>query len=350
MDRKSNPFTVAFGTKPKQFISRYQQMDEIIDTFSADTPSVPLYMLTGVRGSGKTTLMSAVSEYFRKSKEWIVIGLNINSKDLLLSLTSALYDEPLFMPLITETKIDLSVLGIGVSIEKAHKYSDTTNAIRQLLKIAKKLNKRVLLAIDDVTNNENMREFCSAFTMFISEGYPLFLLMTGLYENIFELQNEKSLTFLLRAPRIEMNSLNIGAIADSYKTVFKIDDEKAMKMAKKTKGYSYAFQVLGYMTWLYIGEESEEQIEKRVMDYLGEYSYLKIWYELSEKDKEIIFAMAKNNLTTIKDIRDKVNLNSNAFSVYRNRLIRKGILISEGYGQLKFVLPYFSEFVINQVY
>lgn len=185
--------------------------------------------------------------------------------------------------------------------------------------------------------------------MFVSEGYPLFLLMTGLYENIFELQNEKSLTFLPRAPRIEMNSLNIGAIADSCKSVFDISDEKALQMAKKTKGYSYAFQVLGYMTWLYFGED-EKQIEKRVMDYLGEYSYLKIWYELSEKDKEILSVMAKENLYTIKDIREIVKLESNAFSVYRNRLLRKGLLISVSYGKLEFVLPYFKEFILSQDY
>ena len=349
MDRRKNPFTIAFGTKPKQLIARYQQMDEIIDSFSADTPSVPLYMLTGVRGSGKTTLMAAVSDEFRKNNDWVVMSLNVNSKDLLLSFAAGLYDEPLFSPSIIEAKLDLSVLGIGVSIQKAHKFSDVTTAIKQLLKIVKKLNKRILITIDDVTNNQGMREFCSAFTMFVSQGYPLFLLMTGLYENIFELQNEKSLTFLLRAPRIEMNSLNIGAIADSYKSVFAISNEKALQMAKKTKGYSYAFQVLGYMTWLYFGED-EKQIEKRVMDYLGEYSYLKIWYELSEKDKEILAVMAKENLYTIKDIREIVKLESNAFSVYRNRLIRKGLLISVSYGKLEFVLPYFKEFILNQDY
>lgn len=349
MDRKKNPFTIAFGTKPKQLIARYQQMDEIIDSFSGETPSVPLYMLTGVRGSGKTTLMAAVSDEFRRNKDWVVLSLNVNAKDILLSFAAALYDEPLFSPSIIEAKIDLSVLGIGVSIQKAHKFSDVNSAIKQLLKIVKKLNKRILITIDDVTNNPAMREFCSAFTMFVSEGYPLFLLMTGLYENIFELQNVKSLTFLLRAPRIQMNSLNIGAIADSYKSVFNISDQQALKMAKKTKGYSYAFQVLGYMTWLYFGED-EKQIEKRAMDYLGEYSYLKIWYELSEKDKEILTAMAKDNLYTIKDIRETLKLESNAFSVYRNRLIRKGLLIGISYGKLEFVLPYFKEFVMSQDY
>ena len=180
MDRSKNPFAVAFKTKPKQYISQYQQMDEIIDSFTANTPNVPLYMLTGVRGSGKTTLMVAVSEELRKNKNWLVIGLNVNSRDLLLSLASRLYDEPLFSPLILEAKIDLSILGIGVSINNAHKYSDVTSAIKQLLKNAKKLNKRVLVTIDDVANNINIREFCTAFTMFVYEGYPLFLLMTGL--------------------------------------------------------------------------------------------------------------------------------------------------------------------------
>ncbi len=59
-----------------------------------------------------------------------MIGLNVNSRDLLLSLASRLYDEPLFSPLILEAKIDLSILGIDVSINNVHKYSDVTSAIK----------------------------------------------------------------------------------------------------------------------------------------------------------------------------------------------------------------------------
>ncbi len=346
MDRKKNPFTLAFGMKPKQFVPRYQQMDEIVDTFNSEYPSSTVYMLSGVRGSGKTVMMTSIAEELRENKEWIVIGLNVN-RDILKSLAARLHDEPVLKPFILEAKIDLSLLGIGVSIEKSNKISDVENAIIQLLKIIKKRKKKVLITIDDVSNNEAMRAFCSAFTIFISEGYPIYLLMTGIYENIFELQNEKTLTFLFRAPRIEMTSLNIGAIADSYQSVFKIEDKKALEMAHKTKGYSYAFQVLGYMTWLY-SEESDKQIEKRVSDYLGEYSYSKIWYELSEKDKEVVSIIANNDLDTVKDIRDEMKLESNAFSVYRSRLMRKGVLISRGYGKLEFALPYFKEFVLNQ--
>ncbi len=346
MDKRKNPFTVAFGIKPKQFISRYQQMDEIIDTFNSENPSSPVYMLSGIRGSGKTVMMASVAEEFRKDSSWLVIGLNVN-RDMLTSLAARLYDEPLLKPMIMEMKIDLSILGIGVSVEKSNKISDVDSAIIQLLKIVKKLNKKVLVTIDDVGNSEQMRAFCSAFTIFITEGYPISLLMTGIYENILELQNEKTLTFLYRTPRIEMTSLNIGAIADSYRSVFEISDEKALEMARKTKGYSYAFQVLGYMRWIY-SEEDERTIEKRTADYLGEYSYLKIWYEMSEKDKEILLIMAENNFDTVKDIREAMNLQPNQFSVYRSRLIRKGVLLSTGYGKIEFALPYFKEFVLNQ--
>ena len=60
--------------------------------------------------------------------------------------------------------------------------------------------------------------------------------------------------------------------------------------------------------------------------------------------------MAEDSLYAIKDIRETLKLESNAFSVYRNRLIRKGLLIGVSYGKLEFVLPCFKEFVMNQDY
>ena len=73
--------------------------------------------------------------------------------------------------------------------------------------------------------------------------------MTGLYDNLYNLQNEKTLTFLYRAPKIILDPLNYTAIVSHYKKTFDIDNEKAERMAKLTKGYSFAFQVLGYLRW-----------------------------------------------------------------------------------------------------
>ena len=66
----SNPFTLSFGKKPAQFISRITQTNEIVENFRADVPSNQIYMLTGVRGSGKTVMMTTVSN---------IIALRLNS-------------------------------------------------------------------------------------------------------------------------------------------------------------------------------------------------------------------------------------------------------------------------------
>ena len=42
------------------------------------------------------------------------------------------------------------------------------------------------------------------------------------YEKIYELKNQKSLTFLYRAPRIDLRPLNIGTIAENYRQNFNL--------------------------------------------------------------------------------------------------------------------------------
>ncbi len=71
--------------------------------------------------------------------------------------------------------------------------------------------------------------------------------MAGLFDNISNLQNEKSLTFLYRAPKIFLEPLSIPAITTSYRSVFNISPSEAVEMAKLTKGYPFAFQILGYL-------------------------------------------------------------------------------------------------------
>ena len=70
-------------------------------------------MITGVWGSGKTVMLTDISKHFRKDKDWIVIELNPD-RDLLYSFAAKLYDQ--------KNLLDLSVLRIGVSIEKSNPF------------------------------------------------------------------------------------------------------------------------------------------------------------------------------------------------------------------------------------
>ena len=43
-----------------------------------------------------------------------------------------------------------------------------------------------MITIDEVTNNEYMQIFAGSFQIFVRQDFPVFLLATGLYENIDE--------------------------------------------------------------------------------------------------------------------------------------------------------------------
>ena len=117
--------------------------------------------------------------------------------------------------------------------------------------------------------------------------------MTGLYENLYDLQNDKALTFLYRAPKMMMEPLNITAVKKQYMDIFSLDAEQAERMALLTKGYPFAFQVLGYLYWEQRDRKSIEDILPEYDQYLEEYVYSKIWSEMSELDKKIVYEISQ---------------------------------------------------------
>ena len=340
----SNPFTLSFGKKPAQFISRITQTNEIVENFRADVPSNQIYMLTGVRGSGKTVMMTTVSNIIAEDNNWITLELN-PARDLLQSLAAKLYGIPELHTLFLKAKFDFSEFGLGVSIENAAPVTDIETAISLMLGVLKEEGKRLLITIDEATNSDNIRVFASSFQIFLRQDYPVFLLMTGLYDNLYDLQNEKSLTFLYRAPKIVLDPLNYTAVKKHYMDIFGLSVQDAEYMALLTKGYPFAFQVLGYLYWENREHMTIEEILPEYDQYLEEYVYSKIWSEMSELDKKIVYEMSVSGETKIKNIREKLGMKSELFSVYRDRLKRKGVVNTQEYGHLSLALPRFDDFV-----
>lgn len=211
----NNPFTLSFGKRPVQYISRIAQTQQIIDNFRAEVPSNQIFMITGVKGSGKTVMMTSIAAEMRKDKDWIVLELN-PTRDILQSLAAKIYSLPEMHDRFIKAKLDFSAFGLGVSIEDAPPVTDIENVIEHMLDQIKKAGKKLFITIDEVVNSEYIRVFASSFQIFLRQDYPIFLLMTGLYENIYELQNQKSLTFLYRAPKVILEPLNYTAVRKHY--------------------------------------------------------------------------------------------------------------------------------------
>lgn len=340
----NNPFTLTFGKEPAMSISRPVQKQIIIDNINANIPSSNVYMITGVRGSGKTVMLTDIQKEVSKDKSWVVIELS-PERDMLQALAAKLYSDSTIKSLLVKAKIDLSFFGFGVSIEKDNQITDIEVALDKIIEKVTSSEKKILILVDEVTNNNYVKTFASVFQMLLRHDYPIFMIMTGLYNNISELQNSKSLTFLYRTPKIELEPLNKTAIKNRYKEIFDLEEETALQMADMTKGYPFAFQVLGYLFW----NDSKRKLQNIINEYdqyLEEFVYKKIWSELSEKDKELAIGISKyQEPVKIRDIILTLGWNNSTMSLYKDRLKKKGILDTSTYGYVSFTLPRFEKFI-----
>ena len=340
----NNPYSLVFGKEPPEQIPRVEKKRNVVNSFLEDTQRV--FMITGVRGSGKTVFLNDIKKMFREMDDWVTVELS-TERDMLNGLVGKLSNEEKLSAIFKSAKINLSFLGFGLEVKGVAPVTDIEVAVKRLLEALKKSGKKLLVLADEAVDNQYVREFVSVFQIMIRDELPIYLLMTGLYENIDDLQNEKNLTFLHRAPKLGLGSLNIGAMAESYKREIKVDDETSIRMAQLTKGYSFAFQVLGYCTWNNGGDYKKAIPETK--QYLDEYIYDKIWFELSDKDKKILSVIARSSAGEVKEIREMLNLKPNEFSPYRKRLVRKGV-ISEERGVAKITLPFFDRYIIENYY
>ncbi|MGN8906418.1 ATP-binding protein [Bacillota bacterium HCP28S3_F12] len=336
---KNNPFTLTFGQKPLEYIPRLDQTSTIIDTFDVDRPTNHVFMISGVRGSGKTVMLSEISSYYDKKDDWFVLKISADT-DLIEGALSELTRTSILKNV--DFELGISVFGTGGNFHKGVSQLKGDSALRNALEKIAKQNKRVLFVIDKIVNNEYVKLFSSYFQIYLTQNYPVYLIMAGLYDNISNLQNERTLTFLYRAPKIFLEPLSIPAMTGRYQKVLEISKEEAMVMAKITNGYSFAFQILGFLKW-----ENNKPIDELLdeFDYLlASYVYEKVWRELSEKDQQVVYMICQG-MHKVSDLKEKLNMSPQLLNVYRKRLMERGIVDGSVRGILTLALPRFDIYV-----
>lgn len=348
---KNNPFSLDFGGIPYLMIPRYIETQKIVNAFSAELPPTHIFMIMGARGNGKTVLMSSVKDELLENDEWIHVDLSPESDMLnVLAASLLLKSKKKSSKRKVEINLDLKIASIGVSSESDNKYNSVYIDLDNILEQLKDKNIKVLITVDEAVNSKSMRELTSYFQHCLREKYPVFLLMTGLYKNIRALQNNRSQTFLKRAPRIVLGALSKTRIAQKYQEVFSLNPTEADEMAKITDGYSYAFQILGYLVFENGKKSVSKSILKEYQLILGESSYDKIWEELSPNERFVAkTASGFPDGVSVKELREKLNMNSNEFSTYSDTLEKSGVFSSDsGYGTVSFALPYIKEYIQNK--
>ena len=64
--KADNPFTLTFGRQPSTAITRIEDTSQIAGSFSANNPICQTYLISGLRGSRKTVLMTSVANELQK--------------------------------------------------------------------------------------------------------------------------------------------------------------------------------------------------------------------------------------------------------------------------------------------
>ena len=133
-------------------------------------------------------------------------------------------------------------------------------------------------------------------------------------------------------------------MSEMYRKHLSVDSCEAREMAKCTKGYAYAFQQLGV---LYFKKKSEESLSDILPDFKTElfaYSYEKIWEEMTEADRFLASLLVEKNEYKREEVLRKMGDRAGNYSMYRDRLIKRGILESRQ-AYVSLALPYFADYI-----
>lgn len=348
-----NPFTTTFSKAPEYTYIATSKTDEILENFSYESPSEAVYKITGVRGSGKTVILAKIEEElrskFNKEKGWLVFDLN-PARDMLGQIAAMLHKEGFGKSDTKNRSLNVSatVLGTGGSLgyasEQENDFFDIGVEIESMLQQAREKGKKILVGIDEVSKTTEMIKFASEYGRWLRANYPVYLVCTGLYENIQEVSNVKNLTFFRRATTIKTEPLNMVRMSEMYKQKLGIKHEEALNMAKCTKGYAYAFQKLGA---LYFKKSSVEKLEDLTPELKAElfaYSYEKIWEEMTEADRFLVGLLLDKDEYKREEVLALMGARSGNYSMYRDRLIKRGILESRQ-AYISLALPFFADYV-----
>ncbi|MCT3198835.1 ATP-binding protein [Limosilactobacillus reuteri] len=358
INKLKNPFNPSFGALPQIILPNYQSDFEsptsVAQAIAYDDPNRVIF-ITGLRGSGKTALLTQIEQQVVKLPNTYVVEID-NNQRMFQNFGHNLKN--IFkMHTLTDKIASISVMGFGLSFNKTNE-NYTTQDIENFMTMLTKLNKRVVIFIDKFNHKENTREFIQLLQNLKRHNLNFYLVADGLPKMIYDIEHDQTLTFLKRARHIQTTILNINEIKMEYQKHLKFDSVVTHQIAQLTGGYSFGFQLLGYKLWnaTMISQQPANQqtfnaIKSLYIQDLFTQSYDIIFDNLFNHDREYLVGTA-NNMTTTQ-IADLMNYQKSAkqrqnyVNQYRRRMIQQDLIIPADNGRVKFKLPLFKEYLAN---
>ena len=350
--------------RPERFLGREMIINEIENAFNNYNSPWRSTILTGVRGSGKTAILSDLQMRFRERGAIVVLAAPVEGfqNDILGQIYRQL-PKSFAKKLPKLSKISM---GLGASFEigdseSAPSFTETFRyQITTLLEEGKAKDKPIVILIDEVQKHfQEMRSFVSTYQQLLMEDYKIILVMAGLPNAIRDILNDDILTFFRRSKQVVLDVVDFSLVKHDYQETFinnydSICEGIVDEMAFATKGYPYLIQLIGYYMWesLKTTDDAEKAFEDSMV-YIKSALFTNvhqlIYSELSKTDKSFIIAMSKDeNNSKTSELSLRLGKDKGFISRYRDRLIAAGVIKAAGHGELSFAIPYMREFIIKK--
>ncbi|MDR3190096.1 MAG: ATP-binding protein [Lactobacillaceae bacterium] len=351
-----NPFTITFGVTPQLFLGRDTAIENLKSAFDDPYSPYRIALLMGVRGSGKTSLLNDITKIAEQQNKWLIVKVGVDDE---LQSNIITFLEKKVNELNNKVAIDstnIKIFNANLTLKKPNPDLSIPGFqahFNLLMAELKEHGYSVIFAVDEVQNTQQVRQLATAFQIVLNDHQNIMLLMAGLPQALSDLMNEKVLTFLWRAWRIETDSLDLDEIKATYAQIlYKQTDDQLHELARATKGYPYLFQLIGY--YAYKVQNGEEQLsDRQITDaiikakaQLFQNVHDIAFREMSEKELEYLLAMREDEImSNTADIAKRNDWTTNVASGYANRLKAMGLIKSVIRGRVAYALPFTAEYL-----
>lgn len=227
--------------------------------------------------------------------------------------------------------------------------------VSALLEVLAPYGTGLCITVDEIhsLDVEQMQALAGDIQMIIREGLPIALVMAGLPIVVEDLLagETRPTTFLRRAERPVLRDVPVTDVADSFLEIVTaagrtLTDDLALECARATNGYPFMIQLVGYHTWRQGGTGPITAEHVAAQARLGALVHEPALADLSAVDRTFLVKMAEDDgPSQLADIASRMGKSSQYAGVYRDRLMKAGMIQSPRYGQITFDAPYLREYL-----